>query len=67
MLKQVTGVFRRWISLYDKASAALNVGRYHEPQAVTLNTTVLRMTIRIFNTGNPIAEVKLVVNKLERR
>lgn len=53
--------------MYDKASAALNVGRYHEPQAVTLNTTVLRMTIRIFNTGNPIAEVKLVVNKLERR
>jgi hypothetical protein len=63
VLKQVAGVFRRWISLCDK----VNVGRYHEPEAVTRNTTVLRMTIRIFNTGNPIAEVKWVVSKLERR
>jgi len=51
----------------DKASASLNVGRYHEPEVVTLITTLLRMTIRIFNIGNPIAEVKWMVNKLERR
>jgi hypothetical protein len=62
----VAGVFRRWISFCDKSSASLNVDRY-EPEAVTLNTTVLRMTIRIFNIGSPIAEVKWVVNKLERR
>jgi hypothetical protein len=67
VLKEVAGVFKRWISLCDKASASLNVGRYNEPGAVTLNTTVLRVTIRIFNIGNPTAEVKWVVNILERR
>jgi len=65
VLRQVAGVFRSCISLCDGASASLNVGRYHEPAAVTLNTTVLLMTIRIFNIGNPIAEVKWMANKLE--
>lgn len=69
MLVQVTGVFRRGVSLCDKAYASMSVGSFHVPEgstksvALKLKTTVLRMTVRMFSIGNQIAEV----NKFEKR